>query len=179
MRRFNALLTILIMILFVLHAAVESLALIGVGYIDSSFIARANFTLIGIHMLIGIKLSIDTLRACKKSGASYFRENWLFWTRRISGLAVMILLCFHMFAFGYTENGEYHLIPFDTVRLIAQLLLVISIALHVLTNIQPVLIAMGARNLKIYEGNILFVISLILLFFAVAFIIYFLQWQRF
>ena len=91
----------------------------------------------------------------------------------------MILLCFHMFAFGKTTNGVFQLKPFTTVKLIAQILLVLSIALHVLTNIRPALISFGARGLKQHAGAILIVLSLVLLVFITAFIIYYLRWQAF
>ncbi len=179
MRKFNTILTALIMILFLLHAVFGAMELVGAGYNALKIIARACFGLVVVHTIIGIKLTIDTLRVSRKTGVSYFRENRLFWARRISGLAVMILLCFHMFAFGKTTGGVYQLRPFTTVKLIAQIMLVLSIALHVLTNIRPALIAFGARGLKQHAGDILIVLSVVLLVFITAFIIYYLRWHAF
>ena len=179
MRKFNAILTALIMILFLLHAVFGAMELVGAGYNALKVIARACFGLVVVHTVIGIKLTIDTLRVSRKTGVSYFRENRLFWARRISGLAIMILLCFHMFAFGKTTGGVYQLRPFTTVKLTAQILLVLSIALHVLTNIRPALIAFGARGLKQHAGDILIVLSIVLLVFITAFIIYYLRWHAF
>ena len=179
MRKLNAILTALIMILFLLHAVFGATELVGAGYNGLKIAARACFVLIVVHTLIGIKLTVDTLCVSRKTGVSYFRENRLFWARRISGLAVMILLCFHMFAFGKTTNGVFQIKPFTTVKLIAQILLVLSIALHVLTNIRPALISFGARGLKQHAGAILIVLSLVLLVFITTFIIYYLRWQAF
>ncbi len=179
MRKFNAILTALIMVLFLLHAVFGAMELVGAGYNALKIAARVCFVLVVVHTVIGIKLTVDTLRVSRKTGVSYLRENRLFWARRISGLAVMILLCFHMFAFGKTTDGVFQLKPFTTVKLTAQILLVLSIALHVLTNIRPALIAFGARGLKRHTGDILIVLSIVLLVFITAFIIYYLHWHSF
>ncbi len=177
MRRFNAILTVLIMVLFLLHAVFGAMELFGAGYDALKTLARACATLIIIHAVIGVKLTVDSVRVWKKTRAPYFRENGLFWARRISGLAIMVLIFFHMFAFGQTENGVYQLRPYTTAKMIAQILFVLSIALHILTNVRPMLIALGARPLRRYVPDILVVLSIILLVFIAAFIIYYLRWK--
>ena len=177
MRKFNAILTVLILVLFLVHAVFGAFQLIGVYDQAFKMIARACMALIAVHTVIGIKLTADTLRTIKKSGAPYFRENMLFWARRISGLVIMILLCFHMTAFADRTAPVYRLKEFDTLKLVTQILLVLSIALHVITNVKPLLIAFGLKSLRQYAGDILAVLSIILLFFVIAFIIYYLRWQ--
>ena len=61
--------------------------------------------------------------------------------------------------------------------MIAQVLFVLSIALHVLTNVRPMLISLGIRPLKRYVPDILIVLSIVLLVFIAAFIIYYLRWK--
>ena len=177
MRRFNAVLTALIMVLFLLHAVFGAMELVGVNYNALKMLARVCATLIIIHAVIGVKLTIDSLRVWKKTGAPYLRENGLFWARRISGLAVMVLIFFHMFAFGHMVDGVYQLKPYGTAKMIAQVLFVLSIALHVLTNVRPMLISLGIRPLKRYVPDILIVLSIVLLVFIAAFIIYYLRWK--
>ena len=69
-----------------------------------------------------------TLRAMRRAGAGYFRDNLMFWARRISGLAIMALLVFHLYAFSYTAEGVFRLRWFTGARLATQLMLLASIA---------------------------------------------------
>ena len=177
MRKWNAILTAAILALFLVHAILGGFQLFGVGSTAVKGIAWAALVLIVVHTAIGIKYTADTLRVWKKTGVSYFRENLLFWARRVSGFAVMILLVLHLTAFGDTSGGAYRLKWFDGARLTVQLLLVAAIALHVLTNVKPMLISFGVRSLKERTGDILFVLSVLLLFFASAFIAYYLRWN--
>ena len=177
MRKWNAVLTAVILVLFLIHAILGSFQLFGIGNTAGKAIARAAEILIWIHVLIGVKLTVDTLRAQHKAGARYFRENALFWARRISGFAVMVLLLFHFNAFGDNSGPLYRLRVFDSTKLISQLLLVLSIALHVITNVKPALIAFGIKSWKARTGEILAILSVLLLVIAAAFIVYYLRWN--
>ena len=177
MRRFNAILTAVIFILFLIHAVFGALLLTGVGSNAFKMIARTCEGLIYIHALIGIWLTGKALWICHKTGAPYFKENQLFWARRISGLLIMALMFFHSRAFADPTSAVYRLKPFDTAKLITQILFVLSLALHIISNVRPMLISLGIKKLRPHEGDILFVLTTILLFFTAAFIIYFLRWQ--
>ena len=177
MRRFNAILTALILALFLIHAVLGGFQLLGVGNTAAKATAWVAVALIAVHTAIGVKYTADTLRVWKKTGVSYFKENQLFWARRISGFAIMVLLFFHLTAFGDSGSGAYRLKWFDTAKLTTQLLLVAAIALHVITNVKPLLISFGIRSLKPRAGDILFVLSVLMLFFAAAFIVYYLRWN--
>ena len=179
MRKVNAILTVLIMILFLGHAIIGSLQLFGANNVMVMKVtSRFCAVLIFIHAAIGIRLTIDSIRVWRKTGAPYFRENALFWARRISGAAIMVLIFFHMFAFSSTVNGNLQLKPFTTAKTIMQILFVVSIALHVLTNIRPLFIAIGARSLKRFLPDILVILSIVLIISIAAFIIYYFRWQR-
>ena len=52
-----------------------------------------------------------------------------------------------------------------------------SIGLHVLTNIRPLRIGLGARGMKAWMADILLVLSVLLLFMAAGFIVYYLRWN--
>ena len=177
MRRWNAILTAALLALFLLHAILGGFQLLGIGPTALQGVAWAALALACAHTAIGIKLTADSVRVWKKTGVGYFRQNKLFWARRVSGFAVMVLLVFHMTAFGYTNNGAYRLRWFTDARLAAQLLLIVTLAVHVLTNVRPMLISFGIRELKQYAGDILFVLSVLLLFMAAAFVVYYLRWN--
>jgi len=179
MRKLNAVLTAIIMVLFLAHAILGGFQLLGVGSTAVKALAWICVGLIAAHTVIGIKLTADTLRVRKKTGVGYFRENTLFWARRISGFAVMALLVVHITAFGNHSGAQYRLEWFDTAKLVTQLLLIASLALHILSNVRPMLISFGVRSLKDRAGDILFVLSMLLLFMAAAFIVYYIRWNSF
>ena len=179
MRRWNAVLTGAILVLFLVHAILGGFQLLGVGSTAVKVIARICVCLIAVHMVLGIKLTADTVKVWKRTGVSYIRENTLFWARRISGLAVMVLLVFHLTAFGVGSGAQYRLAWFDMAKLITQLLLIASLALHILSNVRPMLISFGIRSLRERVGDILVILSVVLLFLAAAFIVYYLRWNSF
>ena len=177
MRKLNAILTAAILVLFILHGVLGAFQMLGLGTVTMRTLAWTLLGLIGIHTIIGLKLTWDSLRVWKKTGAPYFRENLLFWARRIAGLAVMVLLAFHVTAFGYTTEGVFRLKWFDGFKLAAQLLLVIALAVHVITNVRPMLISFGIKRLKPRAQDILFVLSALLLLMAAAFVVYYIRWN--
>lgn len=161
------------MVLFLMHGIFGVVVLTGFSYNALKTLARICAALVIIHTVIGIKLTVDSVLVWKKTGAPYFRENGIFWARRISGLGIMILIFFHMFAFGETVDGVYKLKPYTAAKMAAQILFILSVALHVLTNVRPMLISLGVRPLKRYVPQILIVLSVILLAFTAAFIFYY------
>lgn len=180
MRKWNALLSMGILVLFLIHAIAGGFQLAGVfsgGSMLMQWLAWLMLILIFIHTLIGCKLTADTCKAGKEAGISYFKENKLFWVRRISGFAVMLFILCHVLIFiGKNQDGIYRLNQFGTIQLISQILLVISIAVHVLTNIKPLMIAAGVRGYQDILTDILCILSFILLFAGVMFVIYYLRW---
>ena len=62
-------------------------------------------------------------------------------------------------------------------QLAAQLLLVAALAVHIIANARPMLISFGVRKLKPRVGDILFIMSALLLIMAAAFIVYYLRWN--
>jgi hypothetical protein len=181
MRKINAILSMAIMALFLVHMVAGILELSGLmagGSAVLSVVAWVMAALIAVHAIIGIKLSADSIIACKKAGVSYFRENKLFWARRISGFAVMVFLIVHILIFrGSTQGGFYRLNLFAGAQLVSQILMVLSIAVHVITNVKPSLISLGIRSLREYAVDILLVLSLLLLIAGAAFVVYYLRWM--
>ena len=177
MRRFNAILSALVLALFILHGVLGAFQLVDAGSVTMKGLAHGMLTLIAIHAILGIILTWDAVRVWRKTGAAYFRANRIFWARRLSGLAIMLLIAFHVTAFSYTVEGAFRLKPFGAFKLATQLLLVLSIAVHVITNVKPALIAFGVKRLRPRASDILFVLSAILILMAAAFIIYYIRWN--
>ena len=181
MRKWNAILSMGILVLFLIHGIAGGLQAAGLlpgGNPVMKVMAWIMFGLIALHTVIGVKLTADTLHACRISGASYYKENRLFWLRRVSGLAIMAFIATHLLIFTGTEDdGIVRLHLFGGMQLATQILLVASIAVHVLCNIRPLMIALGVRGGKELFLDVLVVLSGILLFTGIAFVIYYIRWN--
>ena len=179
MRKINAVLSMVILLLFLMHGAAGAMQMIGLSRSVFRVLAWTMTALIAIHAVIGIIMTYRTLLAMKRSSAHYWKGNQLFWARRISGFAIMIFILLHVTAFGHSAEGAYRLRRFDAFRLSAQILLVISIAVHVITNVKPMLISLGIKSLKEYVPDILVALSIMMIIMALAFVIYYLRWNVF
>ena len=177
MRRANAIFSALILVLFLLHAVLGSFQLFGVGTATMKGLSHGMTTLVAVHTVLGLILTVQSLRVWRRTGAPYLRQNALFWARRISGLAIMALLVFHMYAFSYTVDGAFRLQWFTALKLATQLLLLSAVAVHVIANVKPLLISFGVKRLRPRAADMLFVLSLLVLFMAAAFIVYYLRWN--
>ena len=177
MRKLNVIISHIIILLFIIHGVLGAMSLAGIGHINPKQIAWVMVGLIFVHTVIGTVLTVKTLYVMKKTGVPYFKDNSLFWARRVSGFAIMLLIFFHITAFSYKTYGVYRLKQFTFCRFAVQMLLLISVAVHIITNIRPLLIGLGVKSLKERAGDILLFVSIMLLFMAAGFIIYYLRWN--
>lgn len=180
MRKWNAIVCLLILVLLGIHAVGGGFQLMGIidgGNSVLTYLAWTMGALLVVHVLFGIKLTIDSIIAGRKSGQFYLRENALFWARRISGIAVLLFVVCHLLIFYVSSSGVYRLHDFGAVQLATQILLVVSLLVHLLTNIRPLLISFGIGGLRIYVKDILLILAVLLLFTGAAFLVYYLRWN--
>lgn len=181
MRKINALITPLIMVLFLVHMIWGGLELAGMTKGGSSlFMALSHLmlALIAVHAVISISLTVDTIRISRRSGISYGKRNRLFWIRRISGFALMLFVAAHVLLFiGTTESGAYRLNLFAAGQLASQILMVLSLLVHFACNITPLRIALGIEDRKKFRTDVLLVLSVLLLLAGAAFVIYYIRWS--
>ena len=177
MRKLNVILSHVILLFFILHGVLGAMSLMGIGHVNPKPIAWIMTGLIAVHIFIGTVLTVQSLIAMKKTGAPYFKENALFWARRISGFAIILFIFLHISAFSYQTYGVYRLKRFTVMKLAAQLMLLITTAVHIITNVRPTLIGLGIKSLKERAGDILLFLSILMLFMGAAFIIYFIRWN--
>lgn len=182
MRKTNTVLSIVIAALFVFHVFIGAGEMLGwmPGAHTIALISAVLLLLaISLHIIFGIKLTADTLIAVKRSGANYFSENILFWVRRISGLAVIVFITTHFIAFsGKTVDGVYNPRPFGIAELILAVLLLLSLLLHLTTNIRPLMLAFGKKvNSRVFNWIALGMAAL-LLFAGAGFISYYIWWLQ-
>ena len=177
MRKANAVISHCILVLFLIHGVLGAFNLMGVGSVTTRVIAWTMVGLIAVHTVLGTVLTAQTLQAQKRAGTAYWKENRLFWARRLSGFVIMVLICFHILAFSGVSAAHYRLPQFDVFQLITQILLVLAIAFHVITNVKPMLISFGIKRLKPRVNDLVFWIAALLLVMAIAFILYSVRWR--
>lgn len=182
MRRLNSLVSVLILVLFVIHGVAGGFQLMGVlpgGNQKLTVLAWIMAALLAVHVLIGIKLTADSIAVGRKTGSFYFRANALFWTRRISGFAMLIFVALHLMIFVVSSSGVYRLNMFAGPQLASQILLVLTLIVHVVSNIRPLSLSLGICGIKLYLRDIMLILSIVLLFTGAALVIYYLRWNVF
>lgn len=179
MRKWNTIISLILIILFLIHAVAGSFQLMKIipgGNVLMKTLSYILMAFLIAHIVIGTKLTIDSLVAGKKSGKFYLRENAVFWIRRITGFAMILLIVCHIILFS-SKGDVFRLKEFNEIQLIFSILLVITLAVHILSNIRPLLISFGIAGFRAYVKDILLVLAFILLMSTVAFVIYFLRWN--
>ncbi|MDR2163729.1 MAG: pilus assembly protein PilX [Clostridiales Family XIII bacterium] len=176
MRKWNAILSALLIAVFLLHGVIGGFLLLGVGKGEANFLAWIGCGLIAIHVAFGVMFTVQAIRSGKASGKWYLRQNALFWARRISGVCILVLAFFHFRLFGAEEGGRYVLFEFTTLRLIVQLLLTAALFTHIFMNIRPLLVSFGILKYKKRRVDIYIIVSVALLFCTYATIFYYVGW---
>ena len=142
------------------------------------FLAWIGVGILAAHTVLGLLLTAQIFRASRYGGKPYGKQNALFWARRASGLAILLMLFFHIGVFGKVQNGVYILFPFTTVRLLTQLLLVASVFVHLLLNLRPLLVSLGIVRDKEQRGDLYLILSVLVLFAAGSIILYYIGWNN-
>ena len=89
MRKWNTIISLILIILFLIHAVAGSFQLMKIipgGNVLMKTLSYILMVFLIAHIVIGTKLTVDSLVAGKKSGKFYLRENAVFWIRRMSSL---------------------------------------------------------------------------------------------
>lgn len=177
-RKINAFLGLGLVILLLFHAVTGAFQLMGIiegGSVVRKVLSWVMMVFFVAHAAIGIKLTIDTLKT--KKGMLYFRENKVFWIRRISGFAMIFLVIDHILLFSSSGDDAFRLSLFAGAQLATSLLLVLSIAVHLVSNIRPLMVAFGEGRARRFIIDLMFIMSIVMLFAAIAFIVYYIRWN--
>ena len=118
MRKLNTILSVLLLFICLLHGLMGSFMLLGISSGAGKFLAWIGVGILAAHTVLGLLLTAQTFRASRSGGKLYGKQNALFWARRTSGLAILLMLFFHIGVFGRVQDGVYILFPFTTVRLL-------------------------------------------------------------
>lgn len=181
MRKINAVLGIALTVLLLIHGisgAFQLLDVIAGGNTIRKVLSWLMAAVLFLHVIIGVILTIRTLKTEKKSKwVGYPAENRLFWLRRISGFSILVFAVYHVVLFTGPAGKVFRLSMFGAFQLAGSLLLVLSVAVHLLSNIRPLMISFGAVKSRKFLIDFLLVLSVVLLLFSFAFIVYYLRWN--
>ena len=96
MRKWNTILSVLMLLIFMIHGIMGSFMLNGVGSSAGKLLAWIGVGILVVHTVIGVILTVQSLQTAKQSGKMYLKQNAIFWAGRASGMAILILLLFHI-----------------------------------------------------------------------------------
>lgn len=172
MRKLNTILSVLLLFICLLHGLMGSFMLLGISSGAGKFLAWIGVGILAAHTVLGLLLTAQTFRASRSGGKLYGKQNALFWARRTSGLAILLMLFFHIGVFGRVQDGVYILFPFTTVLLVA------SVFVHLLLNLRPLLVSLGIVRDKEQRGDLYLILSILVLFAAGSIILYYIGWNN-
>ena len=174
MRKFNAILVLIIMILFLDHLFFGSAHFLGTGLNVTKPFSHTFFLLVLIHAAISLIITVRAEIAGIRTKARYNRENREFWSRRISGVAILVLAGAHAYLMVHGEDGLPRISKMARIYELFLPLLLLSISIHLSSNVKPLLIALGIRNPEKKEKIIkaLIVLITIVALFSFVFFIY-------
>lgn len=176
-RTLNSWIGKLLVLLFAVHGLAAGYMLAELTYISwVKSVGYAACGLLVLHGLIAIVLSLDAWRA-GRAGKWYWRENTIFWLRRLTGLALLIFLFFHFGAYGGMVGGRYQLREFTTVLYLAQLGLLLSCILHVGVSVKGMLIADGITKYGMWRNISFLILAALLVLMAAAVTMYYAAWN--
>ncbi len=178
MRRFNGWLALTIIILLTIHAVAGAFIMMGIISGGSTWLRILSFVMVALvcaHGFIGLWLTFSSFKADKETG--YSRQNRLFWIRRISGVVMVLFIVAHLMIFWVNSTGAYRLKLFEGPQLVLSILLVVTVAVHLLSNVKPLMITLGTEHFRKILVDVLFVLAVVLALAAVAFVIYYGRWN--
>lgn len=177
MRRLNHILACLILVLVFVHAFLALLIVLGLSTVNFYQLPKLLLYLVVAHGGLGLISTITALRSGIRSGKWYMAQNKEFWIKRVSGLAIALLLTVHASAYITSVNGSFFLREFTFLRWISQLLFLLSIFIHLGISVKSTLIAQGTLKLKARTFDGMLVLSVLTFILAAGVTAYYIQWQ--
>ena len=164
MRKFNAILVLIIILLLIDHLVFGSLYMLGVNVKVFIPIALLLIALVLIHAVVSMIITVRAEKVGIKTHARYNKENKEFWLRRSSGMAILFFALAHFYSMIKNEKGIPNIARMPRIFNLTLPLLIFSVLLHLIANVRPMLIALGVRGIDKKEKIIKIIILLIMLF---------------
>lgn len=169
MRKINTILVLIMMILMIDHIIFGGLHLFGVGSGVMRPLAISLVVIILLHALVSMYLTLKAEKVGFKTNARYNKENKEFWSRRVSGVLILVFALIHAYMmFFKDEMGRPKIATMPKIFRVITPLLVLSIYWHLIINVRPILISLGIKNIDKKERIIKFILTIIMLFALLA-----------
>lgn len=146
MYRIHALFAVLLLVLLVLHLAAAAVTLLTAAFFAQEMLRCFFFAVVCMHGLLAL------WRVLRGKGLrelmAYPGKNKTYWLRVGSGIAVFLLLLIHRTL--WTEQTGFGLLPknFTQGSLVVQMLFLIVLATHIMSNIRPLLLDFGVDSVR-------------------------------
>ena len=172
MRKINTILVLIIMLLLTDHIVFACMHLLGLnaGVLKPLAMMMMLFTV--LHAIVSLIVTIRAEKVGINTKARYSKENKEFWARRVSGMFILVLALLHGYIMFKNEKGVPRIASMPKVLSFATPLLIIFILIHIMTNVKPLLISLGVKNIDKKERIIKLILTVFLLF-ALGSYIYF------
>lgn len=178
MRKLNTCISLALCGLFTLHLVMGSFMLTGIGQNGGKYLALAGVVLLVAHVVLSGSSTGRTLRRLGRKGLfQYGRANGLFWLRRVSGLAIVVLLAGHIGLFGAVVDGQYILFDFTWPKALVQGAFLTALALHIGTNVRPLCVSLGWNRVQARCRDCYVSLGVMYVFSMLALGIYYVGWQ--
>ena len=92
MRKWNTILSVLMLLIFMIHGIMGSFMLNGVGSSAGKLLAWIGVGILVVHTVIGVILTVQSLQTAKQSGQLFLCHDVLFCAIRGSEITILIML---------------------------------------------------------------------------------------
>lgn len=177
MRKWNNRLVMLILVLFLLHGVMGCLELLGISTVSIWQMSWILLLAVVVHAVIGILCTVRSVRSGAGGKKWYLKENTGFWVKRLSGIAILILLVLHLSAYKVSVNDVFFFREFTALQMLSQILFVLAIFIHIFVSLKAMLIAKGVVKFRQRKTDWMLVLTVCMLFFIFSIVFYFIHWQ--
>lgn len=169
MRKINSIIATIILVLLVDHIIFATLHLAGYPVHVFGPLAYLMLALVIIHGVLSMILTVNAEKTGMKTKARYNKENAEFWARRTSGVAILAFAIFHAHAMMKLPDGRPRISTLGPIARICNIGLAISVCVHIVINIKPLMISLGIRKHNLLS-KILYVFFVLLTVIACYFL---------
>lgn len=177
MRKWNSRLARLIIVLLLLHASIGAFALTGISIVYNNILAYLLAAAVILHAVLSMAATVPAFKSRMRGGRWHMRENSTFWIKRATGVAILLMMFYHFGVYTETVDGEFILREFTAFRLATQIVFILVIFIHIFAGIKGMLIAGGNVKYRERMWDWILVLSIFMLFFCAAVVIYFITWR--
>lgn len=175
MKKVNSIISLLLIIMVFVHGVFASLLMLGVMDKPNPIPAFICLGLLLIHIVLSCILTSKTVKEAVSSGDKYEIQNKMFIIRRASGVLMILLVIAHLVFYFGPQVENFATAPFTVAQLVLLILLVISLIVHITTNIRPLMVSLGVSSPKAVRVVLIVFVVAALLLMATSSVVFFLK----